>query len=119
MPNCEDISEALMVSQLETDYHDCPGYIDNEGMINIFRIINHLDGKKFASTPKSCVNEVNQTFASLLFDFDYEEGWPLRLCYQDRIDDVEKCLPYIPGNNETDKMSEGSVVSNILHKTRG
>lgn len=119
MPNCEDISDALMVSQLETDFHDCPGYIDNEGMVNIHRIVSHLDGQKLNSTSKSCVNEVNHTFASLLFDYNYEDGWPLRLCYQDKIDDKEKCDPYIPGNNVNDKMSEGNVVANILHRTRG
>lgn len=118
-PNCESISDALVVSQLETDYHDCPGFVDNEGMINVHRIVSHLDGVKLNSTPATCVNEVNKTFASLMFDYDYEEGWPLRLCYRDKIDDKEVCLPYIPGDNQDDKMSEGNVVATILNKTRG
>jgi len=118
-PNCDDISDALMVSQLETNYHDCPGYLDNEGMINIHRIIGHLDGIKLNSNSKTCVNEVNNSFANLLFDYDYEEGWPLKLCYNDKIEDKEKCEPYIPGNNVNDKLAEGSVISQILHKTRG
>lgn len=118
-PNCNELSDALMVSQLETDYHDCPGFIDNEGMVNIHRIVSHLDGVKLNSNSKSCINEVNNTFARLLFDYNYEEGWPLRLCYMDRIEDKEKCDPYIPGNNSGDKMAEGNVVANILHRTKG
>jgi hypothetical protein len=119
MPDCETISDSLMVSQLETNYHDCPAYIDNEGMINVHRIINHLKGEKVISTPSTCVNEVNQNFANLLFDFNYEKGWPLKLCYMDKIEDKERCDSYIPGNNDLDKMSESNVVSSILHRTRG
>lgn len=119
MPNCKSISDALISSQLKTDYHDCPGYIDNEGMVNIFRIINHLDDVKTKSTPNSCISEVNKTFANLLFDFDYKDGWPLKLCYIDKIEDKEKCDPYIPGNSSGDKLSEGNVVANILHRTKG
>jgi hypothetical protein len=116
MNNCKSISKALNVSHLKTDYHDCPGMIDNAGIVNIHRIVNHLKPRKVLSTPGSCGSEANFSYAKLHMEFKNEEAWPLRICYRDRLKAKEVCTPYVPGLESSSKLSEGEVIQKILRR---
>lgn len=119
LQNCNNISLALNKSKLQTDYHDCPGRIDNEGLINIHRIVNHFSPRKILSDKESCSTEVKYTFAKLNFDIKYDAGWPLKICYMNRIDNKEVCVTYIPGSRPDEPLSEDVVVAKILYQQKG
>ncbi|MCO4792500.1 MAG: hypothetical protein KC493_02215 [Bacteriovoracaceae bacterium] len=116
---CDAISEALAVSNLKTNYQDCPAEVDNEGIVNIHRILNHLKPREVLSTSSSCANETNFSFAKLNIDYKNADAWPLKICFKDRIQDKEVCERYIPGYNPTSKLSEGNVISKILYRIKG
>jgi hypothetical protein len=116
MNNCKSISRALNVSHLKADYHDCPGRIDNAGVINIHRIVNHLKPREFQSKPGSCGSEANYSFAKLHMEFKNEEAWPLKICYDDGLKAEEICIPYVPGLETDSDMSEGKVIGKILRR---
>ncbi len=115
-PDCKDQSDALMNAHLKANYHDCPGNIDNVAITNIHRLMNHFSPRDIISTPETCASEAGFSFAKLNFDFENEEGWPLRICYEDRLESKEICLPYIPGHNPNADMSETYVVTKIVNK---
>ncbi len=119
-PNCTDISHALENSHLKTDYHDCPGLIDNEGIINTVRIINHFEEEKKGSIEnQSCSDNTNYQFAKLNIDYNDEKAWPLKMCFKDRAIDEEICWAYIPGNDHTNELSESKIAGKILYKIVG
>ena len=115
-PDCKDQSDALLHAHLKANYHDCPGNIDNIAITNIHRLMNHFAPRDIISTPQTCSNEAEYSFAKLNFDFENEKGWPLRVCYDDRLESKEICLPYIPGHNPNTDMSETYVMTKILGK---
>ncbi|MBL6988859.1 MAG: hypothetical protein ISR65_03740 [Bacteriovoracaceae bacterium] len=117
-PDCNEISEALINAQLVTDYHDCPGSIDNEGITNSHRVIMHLKPRATDNTPKGCATEVNFTFATLNINFKNNKAWPLKICYYHQANDETLCFPYIPGHNPKSKLSETWVVANIVKKLK-
>lgn len=115
-PNCLDQSEALINGSLKANYHDCPGSIDNIAITNVHRLMNHFAPRDIISTPETCANEAGYSFAKLNFDFENENGWPLRICYDDRLESKNICLPYIPGHNPNTDLSETYVMTKILSK---
>jgi hypothetical protein len=117
--SCEDISLALGKSKLITNYHDCPGSIDNEALTNIHRIVNHFDPRKIISSKENCAGETSYTFAKLNLDIKNDAGWPLKVCYLNRISNKEECTPYIPGNRPNESLSETQVISKILYLQKG
>lgn len=119
LQSCSNISLMLNNSKLITDYHDCPGAIDNEAITNVHRIINHFAPRKMTSTRDSCASETNYTFARLNLDINYEAGWPLKVCYLNRVDNKEACTPYIPGKRENEPLSEDQVIAKILYRQKG
>lgn len=119
MQNCDLASSALNNSKLISDYQDCPGNIDNEAITNIHRIINHFSPRKINSTPENCTGEANYSFARLNLDIKYEKGWPLKVCFFNRVQNKEECVPYIPGSRETEPLSEDQVISKILYLHKG
>jgi hypothetical protein len=119
LQNCNNISLALNNSKLKTDYHDCPGRVDNEGLINIYRLVNHFSPEKRISSKESCDSEASYTFAKLNFEIKHEEGWPLKVCYLNRIDNKEACVTYIPGTRPNEPLSEDIVVAKILYQQKG
>ena len=118
-PNCDDISQALGKSKLITNYHDCPGSIDNEALTNIHRIVNHFDPRKMISTKENCAGETSYTFAKLNLDIKNDAGWPLKVCYMNRISNKQECTPYIPGNRPNEALSETQVIAKILYLQKG
>ena len=115
-PNCQAISKALDVAHLRSDYQDCPGNMDNEGITNIHRLIMHLAPRPIESTSASCAYEANYSFAKLNMDYSNEKAWPLKICYQNPASEQETCDSYIPGHNEQNDLSETHVVAKILNK---
>lgn len=115
-PDCDEISDALSVSQLNYKTSECPGLIDNESVTLVSRIINHYKPRNYVSTPKNCHNEVLATFANLNFEFKFKQAWPLEMCYKDRVESEEVCKTYIPGDDQTNTLSESVVLSKILNK---
>jgi len=119
LQNCNTLSDAFNKSRLTTNYHDCPGRIDNQGITNIHRIINHITDKSLDSTPENCAFQANYSFAKLNMDFNNEKAWPMKICYINKVTKEEKCELYIPGNNKESKYSENNVVAKILYKNEG
>ncbi len=117
MNNCREISKALNVGHLKANYHDCPGMIDNAGIINIHRIVNHFMPREYISSSNNCSSEPNYSFAKLYLDFKKEELWPLKICYQDKIKSKYLCRPYVPNLNTNSKLSESKVIESILRRT--
>ena len=105
-PDCTEVSSALSMGNLKTDYPDCPSS-SNFGVTNTHRLLMHLKGKKQSG---SCSFGVNSSFISLFG----KKSWPLKICYKDVIRKREKCRPYIPGYNPENSLSEGRVVADIL-----
>ena len=119
LQNCDNISDALNQSKLITNYHDCPGSVDNEAITNIHRLVNHFSERKIITNKETCSGEANYTFAKLNFDIKHEEGWPLKICYRDHVKEKEECVPYIPGSRNDEPLSEDQVIEKILYRQKG
>lgn len=118
-PSCKEISLALNNSKLFANYKDCPGNIDNEGIINISRILMHFAGKEIDKNQTMCNTNPSALFAKLTLDSDNDQAWNLRLCYPDKINNREACIPTIMGQHTTSEYSEDKVIAEILYQTRG
>lgn len=116
---CDRISETLNIAGLKTDYHDCPGRVDNEAITNVHRIIMHLNPSSLQNTPESCMNETHQTFARMAMNYNKDVIWPLKICFFNPAKEVTSCESYIPGNNFNSPDSENMVISSILKITKG
>lgn len=119
LSDCNTTSNSLAHSKLISNYHDCPGNIDNEAITNVHRIINHFNPRKINSAPEHCIGEANYSFARLNLDIKNEKGWPLKVCYFNRIENQEKCTTYIPGAREDEPLSEDKVIAKILYLNKG
>ncbi len=119
MQNCNTISDALNRSKLITNYHDCPGNVDNEAITNIHRIVNHFSPRNIVSNKETCAGEAQFTFARLNFDIKHEAGWPLQICFLNHVSEKEDCVPYIPGSREEEPLSEDQVIAKILYQQKG
>jgi hypothetical protein len=119
LQNCDNISDALKKSKLKTNYHDCPSNVDNEAITNIHRVVNHFAPRNIKTSKETCAGEAHYTFARLNFDIKHDEGWPLKICYMNRVTDKEVCVPYIPGSREDDPRSEDQVIAKIIYLQKG
>lgn len=115
-PNCENISKAMNYSRLYSEYDDCPGETGNQGLVNVNRILQHVSPSPQLKSSHCSLNAANR-FVS----FNEEVGnniWKVFLCYDDKIEEKEICLPSLTGNVEGSPYSMGTVVSKILEKTK-
>lgn len=119
LQSCDNISDALKKSKLITNYHDCPNNIDNEAITNVHRIVNHFSSRNIITSKETCAGEANYTFAKLNLDMNHDEGWPLKICYKNRILEKEVCESYIPGSRSDDQRSEDQVISKIIYQQKG
>lgn len=119
LQDCETISNTLVKSKLITNYHDCPGNVENEALTNIHRIVNHFSPRKIITSKETCNSEASYSFAKLNFEIKNEIGWPLKVCYQDKLSNTEKCSTYIPGSRPEEPLSEDNVISKILYLQKG
>lgn len=117
---CDTYSKALKVSKLKTDHHDCPARIENEGMTNISRLIQHFrPSKQKGDIEKTCASAPLIRFVELNLNYKNQQAWPLRLCYIDRVTEKEDCLAYIPGHHDNHELAENKIISKILVKNYG
>ena len=117
-PDCGQISRALGVSRLRANYQDCPGKVDNEGMINFSRMLAHLEDKQYGVSPSSCNHFPVAQFVEFNFDHQNEEVWDLSICYPDPIENKQLCRPAIVGQGGDSRYAEGNVVVWILHRMK-
>ncbi|MBY0415834.1 MAG: hypothetical protein K2Q18_16805, partial [Bdellovibrionales bacterium] len=119
LQNCSTLSQELNKAKLVTNYHDCPGNVDNEALTNIHRIVNHFAPRKIITSKETCAGEANYTLARLNLDIKNDAGWPLKICYLDRVQGKEACTPYIPGSRTDEPLSEDQVVAKIIYQQKG
>ena len=119
LQNCDNTSLALSKAKLITNYHDCPGNVDNEAITNIHRIVNHFAPRKIIPGHENCAGEASYTFARLNLDIKHDEGWPLKICFLNHVSGKEECLPYIPGSKKEEPLSEDQVIASVLYHHKG
>lgn len=117
-PDCEKTSEALKQSRLYTDYYDCPSNVENLSLINSSRVIKHIE-----KTPENSSNFCSGITFKVLYEL-YEKAkqsdlWKFQICYNDRADNSEICLPYIPGEIPDSPIEEGKVLALAMSKVNG
>ena len=108
---CSEISDALLEARLVTKYQDCPGFLNNEGIINTFRLIMHQEESIPSLDSKRCMDPAIEKFYNL-----YNESfknWPFKICYKNRFQQNTQCTSYFPGNSKHPS-SEGSVIGKII-----
>lgn len=116
MPNCKNIGRALNLSRLYAKYNDCPSKTENEAVVNSARIIQHLKKSKINKGTICSHGPVDQF---VRFNEEYDgRAWQVYLCYDDKINNKEVCLPSLTGNVDGSELSIGTVVSKILQKTK-
>lgn len=118
-PNCNTISKALNHSNLITNYQDCPGVVDNEGLTNLHRILNHFSPRTINATRETCASESLYSLAKLNIDINNEAAWPLKICFLNRVSNQKDCIPYIPGNRPEIANTEDKVIAKILYQNKG
>jgi len=119
LSNCALLSEALNKGKLAANYQDCPGNVDNEGLTNIHRLVNHFAPRNIITSKETCAGEAEYTYAKLNFDIKHEEGWPLKVCFMNHVQEKENCTPYIPGSRDNEPLSEDQVIAKILYTQKG
>ena len=120
-PNCEDLASSIKKSKLITNYNDCPSKVDNFAITNIHRLFMHFKSRELVSSSQTCSGEMNSTFADLLMNTKSqinksESNWPMNICFNNIASGNEECLPYIPGGDESSKLSEPFVVGKVLNR---
>ncbi len=115
MPDCQKVSETLMVSRLKNNFNDCPKFIGNLAIVNGARVIKHFATNDIKSN--DCVFPSYEKIYGLYLESDEEDKWPLKICYTS-ISKEKKCLPYIPGNSKENYNALNMVVANMLYQTK-
>jgi hypothetical protein len=117
--SCSMQSFSLNQSRLNANYLDCPSRTGSEGITNLSRLILHFSPLKQESQASSCELETTHAFAT--FNHEASDGrfWGYKLCYDDKINREEVCLPAITGDYQESNYSMGKVVAKILAKNRG
>ena len=118
MPECKEISDALNISRLKNDYHDCPSIINNTGIVNVFRVLAHFGKGKATQAPKDCVFPSFASIYNIYQKNKEEKKWPLQICYKDSISKKDRCYPFVPGNHKSESYAQNNVVSNILFQSK-
>ena len=128
-PTCDDISKALRVSSLRTQYHDCPGLVENAGIVNGHRIVQHFEQSPLASDADNCVFETTFSYVDLttrarasnqqVAEIEQSQAWPMVICHKDRVVGQDQCQSYIPGEHSSHEMAENTVVANAVRYLAG
>ncbi len=118
-PRCDHLSLALNSSSLTADYADCPRYSDQQGITNLSRILRHLDPQPVLPMTGMCSAIVAGTVYEFNKRYGNEDQWKGRVCYLDRVEEKERCLPMFYGDYGTTSASLTSVMAEILYRTKG
>lgn len=118
-PRCDHLSTALNFSSLLADYDDCPRFSDQHALTSFARIIKHVEKPKLAEFEGKC----SALSAGIFYDFNKkynnEDIWKAAVCYQDRVENKEKCLPMFFGGYAKKDYSITNALKEVLVKTRG
>lgn len=118
---CDHLSLALNHSSLFAAYDDCPRNSDNTGVTNFARLLSHLEPGQ--APPVTTSGFCSATSATTVYGFlkaqDQEELWTARMCYEDKIEGKEKCLPFHYGDSPSSPISVSKVLGEILYRTKG
>lgn len=115
--NCNLQSFLLNQSRLQTNYRDCPAFVNNSSIININRIYSHFYPENGHPPSDECSNISINNFAKMNTEYKNETAWPMQICYFDKIENENICKTYIPGNEDTPE-SETRIIADIIKRTR-
>lgn len=121
-PNCNNLSKALNISRLKRDYQDCPYQTGDEGIVNLARIFFHYSDeghKQYVLKNLECFLPATAFFAKINVDYEAMNAWGNSVCFDDKINAKEVCLPVIFGSHPNSDFSEEKQVFTILSKTKG
>ena len=117
LSSCDDISTSLAKGRLYTNYHDCPSNIYNQGITNLNRIIMHFTRQKRKNPSLyQCPFKIKNIFSKSVYRSEYDDSWPFKICYENKLLKKEICNSYIPGFDKSSMLSENNVLENILKK---
>ena len=114
--NCDHLSLAFNHSHLKTKYPECPLQIENMGLVAASRLITHIKKGEHEVKPEYCVSYPLSQFVDFNFEFGNALAWDYQLCYFDKIEQADKCLPSIIGSLDKYEYSQDLVISKILQK---
>lgn len=115
MPNCNHQSTALNIGKLVTNYRDCPGKIENSGIVNSTRLIFHLNKSRIDSQAENCDTIPTKTFLNFQVQNKNEDIWKPRICYADPFNEnKEKCLQVLLADIDYEKYTEKKIIAEIL-----
>lgn len=118
-PRCDHLSLALNYSSLFSDYDDCPRYSDQLAITNMSRVLNHTERQPILPSTGFCSTVSAGTVFEFNKKYDNEGIWKSSMCYEDPIEQVERCLPVFFGNYGASTASLSTVVNEILFRTKG
>lgn len=116
--DCQKTSEALKESRLFADYFDCPSSVENLSIINGARVLRHLE-KKPEKNSSICSGLTFKALYDLYEKAKQTDLWKFKICYNDRADNTEICLPYVPGEVDDSPIQEGKVLAIAMSKVNG
>ena len=116
-PNCHMISDALNMSNLFTDYKDCPALNFKWGVTNMSHIIMHLENRSSIQHRLRVLWNFLH-LCKMQIEFGNEEAWH-KICYWDKFESAQVCKEYVPGENEQVAISETNVLAVVLYRMYG
>lgn len=118
-PRCDQLSLALNYSPLWVEYNDCPANSDSLSTTNVSRLLLNFDKPAIQPLQGPC----SVISAATVFDFnrkyDNENIWSAGVCYLDKIEQKDKCLPAFYGEYASSPSSITKVIEEVLKKTKG
>jgi hypothetical protein len=118
-PRCDHLSTALNFSSLLVDYEDCPRYSDQQGLTSFARLIKHFENPTLKEFQGFCSAVSAGIFYGFNKKYNNEDIWQSSVCYFDRVEEKEKCLPTFFGVYGDLEISITNTVKEVLFRTRG
>jgi hypothetical protein len=118
-PRCDHLSKALNFSSLLSDYDDCPRHSDQQAVTNMARVIKHIENTPNKPFSGFCSAISAGTFFEFNKKYGNEDIWKSQICYMDRVEDKEKCLPLFFGEYNNLEINVTNAVKEVLFRTRG
>jgi len=117
MPSCKHLEDTFKIKSKLVGHYDCPGKINNQGMINAVRIMRHFRGSTSEYSGDHCFTSYSAEFAKMIANENHQSAWDFNICYFNKIEGEEVCHKTILGSFPQSQYSEEKVIEKIL-KTR-
>ncbi len=119
-PRCDQLSTALNASNLWTLYEDCPRHSDQQAVTNMARVLLHTEQPPVVALEGGLCSALSATtFMEFNRRYDNENAWAAGVCYLDRVEEKERCLPAFFGDHPTSPAAITRVVGEVLTRTKG